>query len=436
MSDYIFMLESHLSPEQNRVVAEVQAAAAEANVNVFLTGGAMRDMLGGYRIRDLDFSIEGNALKVAKTVARKSGARTVSLDENRRSVELLFPGGVTAQIAMSRQERYGKTGARPQVSTATIQEDLRGRDFSVNAIALSLNRASRGLLLDPMNGLADLEHRELRTLGMYTFYDDPSRMLRLVRFRARLGFQVEDRTRQQLQNAREAEVQKYIPRRAVLAELKSMATEDKPGEIMRTLADEGLAGVISPALAGTKLNLAGFAKLEKVLHLLPDNGGSRQERIGPFFYVLMEKLTPRERQALVKGLELKKSEVDGWKKLEARAKKLESALKSPRLRKPSQVYFVLAKAPTDEVILLLYRSALRPVQERLRNHFQKYVPLAQELGPEQVAAIPAKPGTPKYQKAYETMLATHLDRRPKKPLPPPEEPPPAVEAVMARGRGR
>jgi len=67
MSDYIYMLESHLSTDQNRVVEAVQAAASQANVNLFLTGGAMRDMLAGFRIRDLDFSLEGNAMKVAKT---------------------------------------------------------------------------------------------------------------------------------------------------------------------------------------------------------------------------------------------------------------------------------------------------------------------------------------------------------------------------------
>ena len=76
MSDYIFMLENHLSPDQNRVVADVQAVAGQANVNVFLAGGAMRDMLGGFRIRDLDFSVEGNALKMAKAVAA-AGATVV-----------------------------------------------------------------------------------------------------------------------------------------------------------------------------------------------------------------------------------------------------------------------------------------------------------------------------------------------------------------------
>src|SRR5205807_9598045 len=82
MSDYIYMLESHLNPDQNRVVEEIQAATGPANVNLFLTGGAMRDMLAGFRIRDLDFVVEGNALKVAKTICERTGARIVSSDEH------------------------------------------------------------------------------------------------------------------------------------------------------------------------------------------------------------------------------------------------------------------------------------------------------------------------------------------------------------------
>src|SRR5215469_4020280 len=281
MSDYIYMLESHLNPDQNRVVADVQKAAESANVNLFLTGGAMRDMLAGYRIRDLDFVVEGNALKVAKAVAENSGAKILSTDENRKAVELLFPTGVTGQIAMSRQEKYARSGAKPHVSPATIQEDLRGRDFTCNAIALSLNRASHGLLLDPMNGLADIERRELRAINAYGFYDDPTRLLRLERFRVRLGFAVEEQTRMQVANAREAEVEKLIPARVWSEELKRISTEDTPSEILKLLEEAGLMTYFSLALTGPKLNLAGIAKLEKLSRLLADDLTTRAARFGP-----------------------------------------------------------------------------------------------------------------------------------------------------------
>jgi tRNA nucleotidyltransferase (CCA-adding enzyme) len=424
MSDYIYMLESHLSPDQNRVVEDVQKAAGQAGVNLFLTGGAMRDMLAGFRIRDLDFVVEGPALKMAKAVCDHSGAKLVSTDDNRKSAELIFPGGVTAQIGMSRQEKYGRTGSKPQVSQATIQEDLRGRDFTCNAIALSLNKASRGLLLDPMNGLADIERKELRAISTYGFYDDPSRLLRLLRFRVRLGFAVEERTQMQVGNAREAEVEKLIPARAFGEELRRIGAEDNPAEIMKALEEAGLLALFSPALAGPKLNLQGLAKLEKICKMLPDDVRHRASRLGPFLYVLTEKLSPKEKQALVKATELPKADHDVWQKLEARSKKLETALRSARIHKASQVYHIVAAANPDEVIFLLYHSAYKPVQERLRNFYQKYLLTIQEITPEEWATVEGTPGTPKYNKAREEFVTHRLDRRVKKPPAPVEAPPP------------
>ena len=118
MSDYMFMLDSHLNGEQSKVLAEVRDAAEQANLNLFLTGGAMRDMMGGFPIRDLDFTVEGTAVvKFAKAVAHKANAEVLSVDELRKSVELLFPGHVHASISMARQEKYSQT--RRQAASPT-----------------------------------------------------------------------------------------------------------------------------------------------------------------------------------------------------------------------------------------------------------------------------------------------------------------------------
>jgi tRNA nucleotidyltransferase (CCA-adding enzyme) len=441
MSDYIYMLENHLSADQNRVVQEVQTAAGQANVNVFLTGGAMRDMLAGFRIRDLDFVLEGPALKVAKTVSERADAQITASDDNRKCAELVFPSGVTAQIAMSRQEKYARSGSKPQVLAATIQEDLRGRDFTCNAVALSLNRASRGLLLDPMNGLADIERRELRAAGPYVFYDDPSRLLRLIRLRVRLGFAVEARTEMQVANAHEAEVEKLIPARAFAEELQRISAEDAPSEIMAGLEQAGILALFAPALSEDKLNLAGLAKLEKLEHLLPDEAKNRAARLGPFLWVLTEKLAAKEKQALVKTIDLSKTDAAAYEKLDAHAKKLETALRSARIRKPSQVYQIVGAAAPDEIILTLYRSVVKPVQERLRSYFQKYLPAVQEITPEEWATVEGVPGTPKYQKARDQFVTNRLDRRPPKKSTEDEEetiaqtaPAPAPEPMLARRR--
>jgi tRNA nucleotidyltransferase/poly(A) polymerase len=431
MSDYLFMLENHLSTDQNRVVAEVQAAASVANFSLFLAGGAMRDMLGGFQIRDLDFVVEGNAPKLAKILATKSGARAVSTDERRHTVELVFPSGVTAEIGMCRREKYAKTGAQPQVTPATIQEDLHRRDFTVNAIALSLNRASRGLLLDPANGQADLGRKELRTLSPVAFYDDPSRLLRLVRLRLRLGYTVEERTQSQYDNARAAHVETHIPRSVLREELQHIASEPNPSEVLRTLEQDGLLALFSPALAGAKLNLPGLQKLEKARRLLPSEVGPTTW--APFLYVLSENLNAKERQALIKQIEMRKADVDAWQKLPARAKKLETALKSAKLKKPSQIFDVLSSAPADEVLFLLYHSGVRLVQDRIRNYLQKYIPLSQEITDAEVEAKGVPPGTPKFEKLKAEMVAARLDGKTKKPPPPPVEPVPMMTA-MQRGR--
>src|SRR5258708_7543620 len=106
MSDYMFTLERHLSSEQSRVVADVQAVAVHANVNVFLTGGAMRDMLGGFPIRELDFTVEGPAVKLSKTIAQKSRAQLLRADDESKLALMQFPGGANDSIAMTRLEKY------------------------------------------------------------------------------------------------------------------------------------------------------------------------------------------------------------------------------------------------------------------------------------------------------------------------------------------
>src|SRR5712691_4434166 len=113
MSDYMFMLESHLSSDQSRVVSEVQAVAVQANTNVFLTGGAMRDMLGGFPIAEIDFTMEGNAVKLARAIAHKAHAEVVHVDDTRKVAHLVFPGKVPVTIGMARQEKYAKPGAKP-----------------------------------------------------------------------------------------------------------------------------------------------------------------------------------------------------------------------------------------------------------------------------------------------------------------------------------
>lgn len=436
MSDYMFMLESHLSADQNRVVAQVQAAAGEARVNLFLTGGAVRDMLAGQRIRDLDFTVEGDALAVARTLASQSGARILSQDTLRQAVELLFPGGVRASVAMARREEYARPGAQPRAVPATIHEDLRGRDFTFNAIALSLNRASLGLLLDPNNGMADLEHREIRAVHNRVFFDDPSRLLRLVRFRVRLGCTVEPKTQGQYENARLEELEKRIPPRRLYEELREIAEEQNPAQILELLEEESLLSLYSPSLTGAKLNLQAIARWQKARDLIPPSVELPVNHMALLLYLLTEKLSSKERAAFFKATGMHKSEAELAGKLPAESKALERQLRSPKLHKASQVYQVLSAARGEQILYLYLRSPHRIVHDRIRNYLQKYLPAAQEITDRQVSAAGAEPGSEKFRKLRDQMIADRLDGRVRKPRGEPEAPPPPPEPAKPQAARR
>ena len=430
MSDYIFMLESHLTTSQFQLVNAVQAAAAEANVSVFLAGGAMRDVLGGYPVRDLDFVIEGSPKPIVKLLQKSMHGEIVSTDDRKKSIEMLFPGNVTAEFAMAKVEKNGRAGSKPAVVPATIHEDLKGRDFTINAIALSLNKASRALLLDPTNGLADLERREIHTAYSQALYDDPSRILRMWRFSVRMNFPLSERTRSQYGNVKEAGLHLKISEEVLGPELMRMAAEQNPAELLRILDEEKILPLFSPALTGTKVNLAGMQKLMKARTSIPFEIGFTANDASLFLYLLTQKFSPKEKAQLIKKMGIGKAAVNGWQQLEAKAKKLEKEIKSPALKKLSLVYKTLKDAPGEQMMFLLMNSNERIVQDRIKNHLQKLVGMAQEVTAQEVfEATKIAPGTPKFAKAKDDFIAKKLDARPRK-LPEPEP-----EPVPPQGKG-
>lgn len=429
MSDYMFMLESHLNGDQNRVVTELTALANDANINLYLAGGAIRDMLGGFPIRDLDFTVEGLSPKFVlrdfvQQAAQRLNGQVQSEDPYHRYCELTLPGGVTAQIAIAREESYAKPGGKPHVTTLVpIWADLKRRDFTIDGIALGLNRGSRGQLRDPGNGMADLEHKELRASYTGIFTDDPTRMLRLIRFKHRLGFTIEERTARQFENAKLDELQNLIPEAARFDELKQIAQESSAGEILKDYLVTGLLPLFSEHLTGSKLDIHGLEKMERLRKMIPAGlfgpGGGWLS----FLDVLSNGLNPKEKLALFRNIGLDKAAAEAIKKLPAETKKLESTLKSARLQKPSQVYFALEAASGDLVLQVLYHSAQRIVQDRIRNYLQKYLPAAQEV------AVEMPPG-----KARVEAITKKLNARPKKIVPTPVEvePEPPPRSWMAR----
>jgi tRNA nucleotidyltransferase (CCA-adding enzyme) len=420
MSDYMFVLESHLEPGQSRAVAEIQRIATAAGMNVWLTGGAMRDVLRGARIADLDFAVERDALKTGRQLAETLRGRVLQEDPLKRWVELELAEGTRASVANIRTEKYSKPGGKPQIAPASIHEDLLRRDFTINAIGLSLNRGSRGLLIDPANGQADLVNRELRATNPYIFFDDPSRIFRLVRFQHSLGFTIGSRLEMQLENALTENYQESAPASALAGEIRALAPNENASAALEAYERMGLLKLISPALAGKNLNIAGIARFEKLVYSVLPAGAPGSSLA--FLYVFMENLGPREKSEVLKTFDLPKKDLEALKQIDARAKKLEAHLRSARITKPSHVYEILKDAGADDILLVLYRSPHRVVQDRIRAFYGKYLPRAQEVTEDQVAGTGVKSGTPKFEKAWRDMVNAHLNARPRKPTPIEETP--------------
>src|SRR5207248_2392982 len=271
MADYIYTMEIRLTPDQQRGVTLVQDIARAAGMNVYLTGGGVRDIISGFPIRDLDFSVQGNPLKLQKELER-AGARIGGSDDDLKVLYLGLPGNVRAEISMARTERYEKVGKPPIVSPATIIEDLRRRDFTINAMALSLNPGSRGLLMDPFNGAADIEAKLLRVLHNYSFVEDPSRLIRATRFAARFHWPLEEKTQARFDSGRENNYIEYIPDKAIGYETEQLAYEDDPLHIVRVLEKEGWLKILSAHWTTAKVDTNGLSQLMKTRQQMNELG--------------------------------------------------------------------------------------------------------------------------------------------------------------------
>src|SRR5579859_3084620 len=185
MPDYIYLLENRLSADQQNALRQLREVCREAGNLLFLTGDAVRDLTSGHAVRDIAVAVQTNALKLKKSIERLGG-KTWGEDEASRALYLCFPGTVRVDLVSTHRREYPKPG-KPAFHSASIQEDLRRRDFTANAMAISLNEGSFGLLMDPLNGAADIETRTLRLVSNYGFLEDPSLLIRATRYTTRLG---------------------------------------------------------------------------------------------------------------------------------------------------------------------------------------------------------------------------------------------------------
>lgn len=438
MADYIYTMELRLTPNQLKGVNLVQDIARNAGMNVYLTGGAVRDIMSGFPIRDLDFTVQGNPLKLQKEFER-SGAVIGGADDNFHVLYVTLAGGVRIEVSGARIERYEKTGKPPIITPATIIEDLRRRDFTVNAMALSLNPGSRGLLLDPFNGVADIEAKLLRILHNYAFVEDPSRLIRASRFSARFHWPLEERTQARYQAGKENNYIEYISHAAIGYEIEQLAYEDDPLNVARVLEREEWLKVLSPHWSTAKVDVNGLSQLVKTRQQMNELG-YYPDAAPAVLDFLTARLTEKESTDIRKMIP-RRDLADAWRDLEDHGKELAKRLTGKEAATPSRTWKLLSSARPDMILYLAVTARQQAVEQKIKNFFTKWREVQQKIPLPEMTELLITPQLPEYPKIAEEVFLLLLDGKMRsrterlnflKPFaPPPPPPPPAPK----RGRG-
>ncbi|HEY3171647.1 MAG TPA: hypothetical protein VGK86_03630 [Thermoanaerobaculia bacterium] len=249
-----------LPPDVARRVSDARRTARRSGIALYLVGGAVRDILLRRPVTDVDLVVEGDALGFARRLARELGA-TLTLHGRFGTAVLALADGERLDVATARAEEYEEPGALPRVRAGSIEEDLARRDFTVNSMAMEISRVKQPVLLDPFGGRTDLKRKLVRALYPRSFFDDPTRAFRAIRYANRLGFRIESTTRASIRAAVAAGALDAISGDRLRREIRLLFSEPNRAVAAREMVALGLSRTIHPALrydaaVGRRLRLA------------------------------------------------------------------------------------------------------------------------------------------------------------------------------------
>ena len=316
----------------------------------YLVGGAVRDLIVGQDSVDLDLTVEGDGVAAARELAQRLGGE--ASEHERFGTATVRAGDLIVDLATARRESYAHPGALPDVEAASLEEDLARRDFTVNAMAIALSEPGRGELRDPLGGFADLAVARIRVLHDRSFIDDPTRLLRALRYEARLGFGLEQDTERLVREAVAAGALSTVSGPRVRDELMDLLGEPAAPVAVGRMRDLGVAAALHPQLradpelvASALLN-AGETGADGALTALAALVSTDPVSLGPFVSDLG--LTAPARDAVLRAA--------------SAAPSLPAALRDgPR---PSEVHALLAAESPETLALALALGAPAGVIQR------------------------------------------------------------------------
>jgi poly(A) polymerase len=233
------------------ILKTIGAIADKTQAEVYAVGGFVRDRLLGKNGKDIDFVVVGDGLAFTRDVAQQLNSRDFTVYKKFGTAMLRY-GGYTLEFVGARKESYRDDSRKPEVESADLNADLARRDFTINAIAMSVNAAQFGQLVDPFKGQADLQHKIIRTPlePEKTFHDDPLRMMRAIRFATQLDFNIEKKTKHAL-NQMSSRLY-IISQERITDELLKILAAEKPSIGLKLMDVTSLMDIVLPEIKAMK----------------------------------------------------------------------------------------------------------------------------------------------------------------------------------------
>ena len=407
-----------LPPRIVRLLRELGRSADEKGIGLYLVGGVVRDLLLNRRNWDVDLTVEGDGISFARQVTNRYGAG-LALFERFSTARLVFPDGLKVDIASTRRESYADPAALPDVMTASLEEDLFRRDFTINAMAIQLNLAHWGALRDPFGGREDLKDKTLRVLHDRSFVDDPTRIFRAIRFAERFGFRIEPDTGRLLASASRANLVARLSGPRLANEIFALMKEEHPDAAIRHLRRLRLLRFLHPRLSpGTQT--------ERLLAVLPQTIGAWERRWAelsldrPLLWVmaLLAHTSASVIAGTIQRLQLSATESRALEWAGEKTSRIAKILSSDALLRPSQIYRLLSSLPNEAVALVLAKGLVSSSKAvgiaRLKRRLTRFLECDRltttTISGDTLKEFGLRPG-PHFKKILDRLLDERLDGR-------------------------
>ncbi|MFH1189119.1 MAG: hypothetical protein V1682_00315 [Candidatus Omnitrophota bacterium] len=407
MPDLAKKISSVLPKERVLLMKRIGALAGTLGFRAFAVGGLVRDLILGAANMDLDIVVEGDAIVMGDALAEETLGTIVS-HKRFGTCTVSAKDGLKIDLATARSETYEKPGALPVVRSGSIEDDLARRDFTMNAMAISVNRPDFGGLLDLHNGRRDLACGTIRAMHDGSFIDDPTRILRAVRFGSRLRFAIDRHTESLIKQAVRSSAFESVSRERVREELMLMFQDKAPFEAVRRMARYGGFKFIHPAIKIDRRLIRSCGAIDAACAMYERLPGVNKPPRKWLMYMmaLSGGLTYRQVSAICIKFAFGGADSAALALYNRKSGTVTRSLGSGRYIAPSEIYKLLRPLPL-EVILTIMAEAPR-VRARIGAFLTEYERTNLHIGGNDLKAMGLKNG-PAFKEILDKVLCRKMD---------------------------